>query len=93
MKFTLLFLTCLAVALGAPPAPKKFAPAGDQNDVAILRQHNENNGETYSFGFEQSDGIKRDETGEVRVLGDSEGIVMRGFYEYLGPDGNTYRVS
>jgi uncharacterized protein affecting Mg2+/Co2+ transport len=28
----------------------------------------------------------------VKKIGDYEGIVMRGEYEYVGPDGKTYKV-
>lgn len=93
MKFAIVFVAVLAVALAAPPAPKKFVPSGDPNNVAVLKEYNDISANSYKFGFEQSDGTKRDETGENRLLGDAEGIVMRGSYEYVGPDGNTYRVS
>ncbi|XP_049866004.1 endocuticle structural protein SgAbd-6-like isoform X3 [Pectinophora gossypiella] len=44
--------------------------------------------------YEQSDGNKRNEQGELKNAGtDDEGIVMRGSYSWVGPDGITYTVN
>lgn len=87
MKFAVVLFAVVAVALAAPP---KSNPT---DTVQVLKEYNDISANSYKFGFEQSDGTKRDETGEVKLIGEHEGVVMRGSYEYLGPDGNTYRVS
>ncbi|XP_070493979.1 flexible cuticle protein 12-like [Chironomus tepperi] len=88
MKFAIVLFAVVAVAVAAA-APPKVNP---NNDVQVLKEYNDVSENSYKFGFEQSDGTKRDETGEVKLLGENEGVVMRGSYEYVGPDGNTYRV-
>lgn len=44
--------------------------------------------------FEQSDGQKRDEQGEVRNVGsENEAIAVRGSFSFVGDDGQTYTVT
>lgn len=86
MKFAIVFVIAIAAVAAAPPK-------ADPNNVQVLKEYNDISAGSYKFGFEQSDGTKRDEAGEVKQIGEHEGIVMRGSYEYLGPDGNVYRVS
>jgi hypothetical protein len=85
MKFAIVF-ALIAVVAAAPPKV-------DPNSVQVLKEYNDIQTGSYKFGFETSDGQKRDETGEVKQLGEAEGIVMRGSYEFIADDGNTYRVS
>jgi hypothetical protein len=44
--------------------------------------------------FEQSDGQKRDEQGEVKNLGaENEFVAVRGSFSFVGDDGQTYTVT
>ena len=89
MKFAVVLFAVIAVASSAAVPPKN----NPTDAVQVLKEYNDISASSYKFGFEQSDGTKRDETGEVKLIGEHEGVVMRGSYEYIGPDGNTYRVS
>jgi len=81
MRLVIVLFAIIAVGLAAP-----------QGDVSILKEFNDISSNSYTYGFEQSDGTKREEVGEVKLIGEAEGIVMRGFYEFIGSDGNVYRV-
>ncbi|XP_026729961.1 endocuticle structural glycoprotein ABD-5-like [Trichoplusia ni] len=67
----------------------------DAQDVQILRYDADNDGlGNYNFVYEQSDGSKRNENGELRNAGaEDEFLVMRGSYSWVGPDGVTYTVN
>ena len=43
--------------------------------------------------FEAENGIKQEAAGELRTVGDADVMVMSGFYEYTGADGELYRVN
>ena len=45
------------------------------------------------FSYETENGIKQSSVGTMKKIGDTEVVVMRGSYEYLGPDGQTYVVN
>ncbi|CAH1117686.1 unnamed protein product [Phaedon cochleariae] len=69
--------------------------ASDKAESArILKYDFDNIGTgSYRFGFESSDGIKRQETGEVHNEGSTHQFVkVAGSYSYLGPDGHLYEV-
>jgi hypothetical protein len=59
MKTFVLLSFIVAVAIAAPPK--------SSDDVSILSRSFANDGNNYEFAFEQSDGQKRDEKGEVKV--------------------------
>lgn len=86
MKFAVVVLA-LFVAVSAAPAGK------DTSDVTVLNRSFSNDGNAYKFGFEQSDGQKREETGEIKVIDKESGIVMRGSYSFVADDGQTYTVT
>lgn len=48
----------------------------------------------YSFRYETSNGIKREEFGRLKDLGGDQGqvYIIDGSYGYIGPDGIEYRV-
>lgn len=82
MKFTIVLAALIVAALAAP-----------QKDVTVLSRTFENDGNVYKFGFEQSDGTKRDETGEIKLIEKESGIVMRGSFSFVADDGQTYTVN
>lgn len=71
------------------------APQLNTNDITIVRQEENNNigVDGYHYSYEQSDGQKKEETGELQNQGtDDEIIVVRGSFSFMGADGKTYRV-
>lgn len=108
MKFLIIFAIFIAVVVARSPAyqPTTYKPSAQKfptnsnpiksastGDATILNRDFMNDGTNYQFAFETSDGIKRNEVGEQKTIGEGSGIVMRGEYSYIGPDGNTYRVT
>jgi Insect cuticle protein len=79
MKFLVVFALLIVSALAAPP------PASN-SDVQVLRSDFSNDPQSgYNFAFEQSDGTKRDEQGEVRGAGsENESIAVRGSFQFTG---------
>ncbi|XP_072940652.1 uncharacterized protein [Epargyreus clarus] len=91
--FQLVVLALVSVAAAAPQRAARAAPSS--SDVQLLRYDSDNDGlGTYSFAYEQSDGSKRNEAGELRNAGtDDESIAVKGSYTWTGPDGVTYTVT
>jgi len=85
MKFLIVFALCIVAALAAPPT----------SDITLLKSDFTNDGTNgYSFAFEQSDGHKRDEQGEVKNIGaENEAISVRGSFSFVADDGQTYTVT
>ncbi|XP_071746248.1 uncharacterized protein [Lepeophtheirus salmonis] len=46
----------------------------------------------FDYAFESENGIRQQAVGKTKVIGDTEVVVMKGSYEYVGPDGQTYVV-
>lgn len=47
-----------------------------------------------AFSYETSNGISQQEQGEIVNVGtEHEAVVVRGSYQYVGPDGVTYTVT
>lgn len=86
MKLLVVFAFLFAAAVAAPPRV-------DTSGVTVLSRSFSNDGNLYKFGFEQSDGQKREETGEVKLIEKESGIVMRGSYSFVADDGQTYTVT
>ncbi|KAJ6640663.1 Flexible cuticle protein 12 [Pseudolycoriella hygida] len=86
MKMIICLAALIAVALAAP--------LDESNVATVLRYDNDNVGvEGYKYGFDTSDGISRDEQGELVDVGtDDESIQVRGSFSYTGPDGVIYNV-
>ncbi|CAG5040087.1 unnamed protein product [Parnassius apollo] len=85
-------LCLLGVALAAPP-PAFYS--SDSKNAEILRYDNDNTGfGSYKYAFEQSDGTKQEQQGEVINEGsDNEYLSVKGRYTYVGQDGVTYIVT
>lgn len=86
MKFAVVFAILI---IGASAA----APRLSTDEIKLISRNFVNDGNAYKFGFEQSDGQKRDETGENKVIGKESGIVMRGSFSFVSDDGQTYTVT
>lgn len=86
MKFLVVFSLCFVAALAAT--------ANRDVEVQVLKNVFANEGSSYNFAFEQSDGQTRQETGEVKNIGkDDEGIAVRGSFSFVADDGQTYTVN
>lgn len=77
MKFLLVLALALTAVLAAPQNPK---------EVQVLKSDFSNDPQSgYNFAFEQDDGQRRDETGEVRNVGaENEFVAVRGSFSFTG---------
>ncbi|XP_053666331.1 endocuticle structural glycoprotein ABD-5-like [Anopheles marshallii] len=72
-----------------------FCAAQAQDDVQLVQFTNDNNVDgSYQFAYEQSDGQKREEKGELKPVAGAEepALSVTGSYEYTDPNGQRYRV-
>lgn len=67
--------------------PQRAQADADRN-AEILRYDNQNDGETFSYSFETSNGISAEESGVA-----TNGVQAQGGYSYIGDDGQTYRIT
>lgn len=67
--------------------PQRAQADADRN-AEILRYDNQNDGETFSYSFETSNGISAEESGVA-----TNGVQAQGGYSYTGDDGQTYRIT
>ncbi|KAJ0179917.1 hypothetical protein K1T71_004508 [Dendrolimus kikuchii] len=84
----------IAVAMAAPP-PSTTNSIQDSNKAKLLKFNNDNNGlGNYKFAYEQSDGTKQEQVGEIRNK-DSENPILevKGTFTWIGPDGVSYNVT
>ena len=86
MKFAIVF-ACLIVAASAATARLT------REDIKLISRNFVNDGNSYKFGFEQDDGQKREEAGEIKIIDKEPGIVMRGSFSFVADDGQTYSVT
>ncbi|KAH8366111.1 hypothetical protein KR093_009203 [Drosophila rubida] len=91
MKFcSVLFATCLLVGIS------KALPAADDAQAETVRLESENNGvDKYSFAYETSNGIARNEEGVLKPAeGEADGILaVHGSSSWTAPDGKKYEIS
>ncbi|KAJ0179912.1 hypothetical protein K1T71_004503 [Dendrolimus kikuchii] len=87
----ILYVTALVVA--APP-PSTTNPENSKN-VEILKFYNDNSGlGTYNFGYEQSDGTRQEQLGEINNVDSETGSLrVKGSFTWIGPDGVSYTVT
>ncbi|XP_019872730.1 flexible cuticle protein 12-like [Aethina tumida] len=88
MKVVFVFAAVLAVALAAPQR-------NPEADAQVLRNDLDNIGvDGYSYAYETSNRIAAQEQGQLINPGtDAESIAVRGSFQYVGPDGQTYQVT
>ncbi|KAH8408246.1 hypothetical protein KR215_001034 [Drosophila sulfurigaster] len=90
MKFCAVLLS-ICLLLGISQA----LPADDAQ-AETVRLESENNGvDKYSFAYETSNGITRDEEGVLKPgEGDAEGVLaVKGSTSWTAPDGKKYEIS
>ncbi|XP_075162540.1 cuticular protein 65Au [Haematobia irritans] len=87
MKLSIAILICwISVVL--------CAPQHDERKAEILRLEADNNGvDKYNFAYDTSNGISRQETGELKTTDEGSAIVMRGSSSWTAPDGKKYEIS
>ncbi len=69
-----------------------------RDNIAILRSSYNAPGtlgyeRAFDYSFEAENGIVQEAAGELRTVGDSDVMVMRGSYQYTGADGELYQVT
>lgn len=67
--------------------PERPQAESDRN-AEILRYANENDGETFAYSFETSNGISAEESGVA-----TNGVQAQGAFAYTGDDGQRYSVT
>ncbi|XP_055846598.1 larval cuticle protein 65Ag1-like [Episyrphus balteatus] len=83
MKFVIVFVALLGLALAAPP-----------QDAVVTRQDADVGPESYKYAVETSDGKSASEEGHIENLGaEDEAISVKGQYSYVGEDGVVYTVT
>ncbi|XP_055373233.1 endocuticle structural glycoprotein SgAbd-5-like [Condylostylus longicornis] len=87
MKYVIAFVTLFTIVIAAP--------LDNSQNAQIIRQDLDNIGvDGYKFAYETSDGVTREEQGELRNAGtDNEAISVRGSYSWVADDGQTYTVT
>jgi hypothetical protein len=63
------------------------AQASFERNAAILRQDNQNDGESYNYAYETENGIYAEESGVA-----TNGVQAQGAYSYTGDDGQVYSI-
>ncbi|CAH2237012.1 endocuticle structural glycoprotein SgAbd-5-like [Pararge aegeria] len=61
--------------------------------VEILTEKTFVNEKGYNFEYKTSDGVSRQEEGQLITVGDQQGIGVKGTYSYVAPNGQQYIVS
>lgn len=89
MKITLIALFALVLVCAQDP---KAAPA-QKAPVQILKQTEEVDVNKYNFEYETSDGTSRQEEGVYKNDTEQQGLVVKGSYKYVAPDGQHISVS
>uniref|UniRef100_A0AAG5DF40 Uncharacterized protein n=1 Tax=Anopheles atroparvus TaxID=41427 RepID=A0AAG5DF40_ANOAO len=85
MKFALFFLTLIVAVAVAVPVP--------DGKAETLKFDNVINPDSYNYAYETSNGIQAQEAGELKNLGDTSGLTVRGSYSYTADDGQVYTVT
>ena len=93
-QFVAIAALAIAVANGAPQG--NFVEVRSRPIATIRSSYNALGTAGYERSFDQSfeteNGIQQESSGELRLVGDSEVMVMRGSYSFIAPDGLTYIV-
>uniref|UniRef100_A0A1A9WAW7 Uncharacterized protein n=1 Tax=Glossina brevipalpis TaxID=37001 RepID=A0A1A9WAW7_9MUSC len=91
MKFVIVFVAILAVALGAP---QHHHDHHDYEHAEIVRYESDVRPDGYKFGYETSDGTKHDAEGQLKVLEkDKLALVVHGSYTFVDKEGHQFTVN
>ncbi|VVC98228.1 unnamed protein product [Leptidea sinapis] len=88
MKITIFAVAALAFVCAYPQDQPQTTPA-----VEIVKQDSEVDVNGYNFEFETSDGTSRQEQGEYKNDTDQQGLLVKGSYKYVAPDGQHISVT
>ncbi|KAJ8732083.1 hypothetical protein PYW08_014813 [Mythimna loreyi] len=67
--------------------------AEDKPVAEILSENTDVKPDGYNFDFKTSDGVSRQEEGNLITVDDKQGIAIKGSYSYLTPEGEEYTVT
>lgn len=59
----------------------------------ILRNDQEVNPDSFQYAYETSNGIRAQESGQLRQIGRDAAIVTQGSYSYISPEGEPVSIS
>lgn len=95
-------LALAAFAAGAPQAADHPAAAAASRTSAqqsadataeTLKSVSDVGPESYSYEYETSNGIKANENGQLKQIGEEKGMTAQGGYSYTAPDGTLISVT
>ncbi|XP_049865993.1 endocuticle structural glycoprotein SgAbd-5-like isoform X2 [Pectinophora gossypiella] len=69
------------------------AADSDKPEVETLTEKSFVREDGYDFVYKTSDGVSRQEEGQLITVGDQQGIGIKGSYSYVAPDGQEYQVT
>ena len=74
-------------------APGSSKARSASNISKIMSQTSEHNNGSFSYGYRTSDGTSVETFGKQKRIGDGVGIVMRGSYYYVAPNGKNVKIT
>ncbi|KAH8365502.1 hypothetical protein KR093_001486 [Drosophila rubida] len=83
MKFLIVFVALFAVALAAPPTKQ----------INIVYLKSDVNVDGFNYGVETDDGTKISANGQLKQVGDEQGIAVKGSYAFVDTDGQLHELS
>lgn len=97
-------ISLIALCTGAPQSSSYQSPAQSRTvstrtaPIAILRSTLNSHGtpgfeRAFDYSFESENGIRQEAVGELKTVGESDVMVMRGSYEFIGDDGQNYQMN
>lgn len=87
--FATIAVASAALLPTSAPAP---AASGADASATVLRNDATVNADSFEYSYETSNGIKAQEKGELKTIGEGKAIVTQGEYSWIAPDGQTYTL-
>ncbi|XP_055533851.1 larval cuticle protein 65Ag1-like [Wyeomyia smithii] len=85
MKLLIAFAALVTMALAAL--------AGDEVNAAVLKFDSDVGVDGYKFAYDTSNGIRHQESGQLKSIADAAAVVVTGTYTYTAPDGQTITLN